>query len=443
MTIKTLAALAQPDERSLAGLVFKTDPEKASEYLQKQISSLELAEQVPETTRSSFDRLRTIYTYGILCYDLYTVAGDQARLILEQALRERFLPFYSGTVTFADANKEDHDIPADKFSDLFDALRKDGRLRRPHRWRLKLRSGKDPIYFDGMLDSLLRWARAEGLLGGQRDRVRDRSRLWFRNYVAHPTYHLQDAGHAMRAINDLAHIINRIWGADPGMPVRREPMVIAWTEDTTITGLAQYFTGPVPPTAPHVVVLADPEDPDLLDFDAQYAITVRPCDYLWGPGTWEEAAAWLQHHQPTGDHAQVLDRLFLLRYHGNRLYLPRTPAITAGLPDDQRPGTWYLLRADSPIDAFSHQRQALAGTLGHQLTGPCQCPVETITAGTWQETLDRCAELGADTSPRTAPDARPHIARTPRWNESSATANGPTHRKHSNRLTTRTRPTGR
>lgn len=417
MTIKTLAELTQPDKRSLAGLVFKTDAEKASEYLQKRISSLELAEQVPETTRNSFDRLRTIYTYGILCYDLYTVAGDQARLILEQALRERFLPFYSGTVTFTDANHDDHHIQADKFGDLFDALRQDGRLRKPHRWRLKLRTGKDPIYFDGMLDCLLRWARAEGLLGGQRDRVRDRSRLWFRTYVAHPTYHLQDAGQAIWAINDLAQIINRLWGGDPGMPIRREPMVIAWTDDTTITGLTQHFPGRVPLTAPHVIVLADPEDPDLLDFDAQYETTARPCDYLWGPGTWPETADWLERHQPTGDHAEVLDRLFLLRYHGNRLYLPRSPAIAAGLPEDRRPGTWYLLRADSPIDAFSHQRQALAGVPGHQLTGPCQCPVETITAGTWQEALDRCAALGADVTPRPVPDARPLISRVPSWNE--------------------------
>ena len=331
MTIKSLAELALPDERSLAGLVFNVDAEKASEYLQKQISSLELAERVPETTRNSFERLRTIYTYGILCYDLYTVAGDQARLILEQALRERFLPFYDRTVTFTDANNDDHDIQADKFSDLYDALRKDGRLRKPHRWRLKLRSGRDPIYFDGMLDSLLRWARAEGLLGGQRDRVRDRSRKWFRNYVAHPAYHLQDAGHAIWAINDLAQIINRLWGADPGVPVQREPMVIAWTNEMTVTGMAQYFQpGRAPLTAPHIVVLADPDDPDLLDFDAQYETTARPCDYLWGPGTWPETADWLAQHQPVGDHAQVLNRLFLLRYHDNRLYLPRTPAITAG-----------------------------------------------------------------------------------------------------------------
>jgi hypothetical protein len=418
MTIKSLAELAQPDERSLAGLVFNVDAEKASEYLQKQTSSLELAEQVPETTRNSFERLRAIYTYGILCYDLYTVAGDQARLILEQALRERFLPFYGGTVTFTDAKNKDHDLQADKFSDLFDALRKDGRLRRPHRWRLKLHSRKDAIYFDGMLDSLLRWARAEGLLGGQRDRIRDRSRLWFRNYVAHPTYHLQDAGHAIWAINDLAQIINRLWGADPGMPVQREPMVIAWTDDTTVTGLAGYFQpGRVPLTAPHVVILADPEDPDLLDFDAQYETTARPCDYLWGPGTWEETAHWLEQHQPTSDHAQVLDRLFLLRYHGNRLYLPRTPGVTASLHEDQRTGTWYLLRADSPTDAFSHQRQALADVPGHQPTGLCHCPVETITCGSWQEALDRCAALGADITPMQVPDARPHIAHTPRWNE--------------------------
>jgi hypothetical protein len=57
-------------------------------------------------------------------------------------------------------------------------------------------SGHEPVRFNGMLKSLLRWARAEGLLAGQGDRMRDEPRAWFRNYVAHPSYHLYDPGHA-------------------------------------------------------------------------------------------------------------------------------------------------------------------------------------------------------------------------------------------------------
>lgn len=38
-------------------------------------------------------RLCTLFAYGTSCYDLYTVAEDLARMVTEQALRERFLPF--------------------------------------------------------------------------------------------------------------------------------------------------------------------------------------------------------------------------------------------------------------------------------------------------------------------------------------------------------------
>ena len=98
MIIKTLEDLQQPDEASLRftplGLGPKMRPEDAAEYQQKIIARFDLSSQVPETTRNSFERVRTIYSYGVLCYELYTVAGDQARLVIEQALRDRFLPFY-------------------------------------------------------------------------------------------------------------------------------------------------------------------------------------------------------------------------------------------------------------------------------------------------------------------------------------------------------------
>ena len=49
-----------------------------------------------------------------------------------------------------------------------------------------------------MLASLLRWARAEGLLAGQGDRLKDPVRAWFGNFAAHPTWHLQGPDHAER-----------------------------------------------------------------------------------------------------------------------------------------------------------------------------------------------------------------------------------------------------
>jgi len=419
LIIKTLTELQEPDERSLHftpwGIGGRTRPEDAAEYQQKVISRLELSGQVPENTRKSFERLRTLYAYSVLCYDLYTVAGDQARLVTEQALRERLLSFHGGTVTFRHSGDgRERAVIADRWEVLQAAIPSS------RRWRLKLRSGREPIEFNGMLTSLLRWARAEGLLAGQQDRMRDAPRAWFRNTVAHPTsYHLQGPDHAEWAIADLAQIINRLWGAPSGRPVYREVMVIAWADDTVAWNAARWFTPPRTRAGDWacVIVLADPEEPGFGDYDAIYESTYRPCDWLWGPGTCQDAQAWLQAHQPAGDEAETIDRLFLLRYNNDLLYIPRSPGVAAALSEGGREGAWYLIRADSPFDAFSHQRQTLAGVPGHADAGECvACPIETVTTGNLQQVLGQCAALGADVTPRPVPDVRVSMSRMPRCN---------------------------
>jgi hypothetical protein len=45
-----------------------------------------------------------------LCYDLYTVAGDLARMVTEQALRDRFLRFYGDQLIFVHAGDQ-HEKP--------------------------------------------------------------------------------------------------------------------------------------------------------------------------------------------------------------------------------------------------------------------------------------------------------------------------------------------
>lgn len=418
MIIKTLEELQHPDQASLSftpvGLGPGMRAADAAEYHQKIIARFDLSSQVPDTTRNSFERVRTIFSYGVLCYELYTVAADQARLVVEQALRDRFLPFYDGTVMFRDASGGLHEVRADKFDDLYQAIRDHGRLRP---WKLQLRSGKAPIRFDGMLTTLLAWARAEGLLDGQRDRMRDEPRVRLRNYVAHPSYHLEMPPDAASEIADLALIINRLWGAPSGAPVAREVMAIAWDDKTVTWGQVERFsTGPVKGTATCVLVRAYPED-DLASYDSLYEVTHHPCEFLWGPGSWPDAQAWLQQQRLIGDEAATLDRLFMLRYNDKRLYLPQVAPIAAGLDAELQEGIWYLIRADSPNDAFSHQRQVLAGASGHSPTRHCRCPVETLGEGTLQEVLSIAAAVGADVNPRQVPDVRVSISWTPRWNE--------------------------
>lgn len=44
-----------------------------------------------EGTRQSFEQLRTIFCYGLLRYDTYTLVNDHALLVFELALRDRFI----------------------------------------------------------------------------------------------------------------------------------------------------------------------------------------------------------------------------------------------------------------------------------------------------------------------------------------------------------------
>ena len=78
MDIRTLAEMQESDRRSLMSYVWTAEPAQAAELAQYAIGQIELAPAVPDTTRQAFERLCTLFAYGILCYDLYTVAGDLA-----------------------------------------------------------------------------------------------------------------------------------------------------------------------------------------------------------------------------------------------------------------------------------------------------------------------------------------------------------------------------
>jgi hypothetical protein len=78
------------------------------------------------------------------------------------------VPFYNGTATFRKKNQVEA-ISATSYSQIFEAV-----SRGPVKgWQLVL-SGGQAMDFNGMLAALLQWARAEQLLPGQRDRIRDR-----------------------------------------------------------------------------------------------------------------------------------------------------------------------------------------------------------------------------------------------------------------------------
>lgn len=77
----------------------------------------------------------------------------------------------------------------------------------------------------------------------------------------------------------------------------------------------------------HALVRGVPHDRDLLHFDAKYETARNPAEWLWGPGSGRDAVAWLAREHPPDDEVDLLDRIFLLRYHAPLLYLPRNPDL--------------------------------------------------------------------------------------------------------------------
>ncbi|MEU9247747.1 hypothetical protein [Streptomyces sp. NPDC048385] len=144
-----------------------------------------------EGTRREFERLQRLFAYGLLDYDVFTVVDDSALLVMEQALRERFLQWCAGTVTFEDVNGLESPVVEDvrTYGDVFAAAKKLDRRRRQRpegqpspRWQLKV--GSTLIDFNGMLAGLRTWARAANLLRGQRTRCIEHSETGIRRTLA-------------------------------------------------------------------------------------------------------------------------------------------------------------------------------------------------------------------------------------------------------------------
>src|ERR1700728_4108600 len=236
MEIKSLDELREVDERTLSfsplGLGGKMRPEDAARFQQEVVCHPEVASGVPQPVRDCFDRLRMAHAYGVLSYDFFTIAHDEPQLALEFALRERFVEFHNGTVAFRDAGGDLHHVGTAPFRQLQAEIRR----HEIDEWRLVISRTGGAIRFDGMLDSLLRWAHEEGLLPGQRNRARDRLFRHMRDYVAHGAGdHLLMPVDSAEAIRDVGEIINQLWGlATPGgrlypEPIRREVQLVGWS----------------------------------------------------------------------------------------------------------------------------------------------------------------------------------------------------------------------
>ncbi len=243
MDIKTFEQLTTPDERTLRftplGLSTGSQvlkPVYAAEFQQQVIASSDLHPDVPEDTRNSFERVRTLHSYGILFYEAFTVANDLSWLVMEQAFRERFVTYYNDTIPFVHTiDKTENTLSVQNFEDLYKAVNRGGTYANPA-WNLKLRKSEQSMAFRATFSSLLQWARKEGLLYGQRNKRTEEVYRRIRNHVAHPSYHISMPPDSARTIHDLAEIMDRLWEhATPGgplypAPLDREVLVVAWTD---------------------------------------------------------------------------------------------------------------------------------------------------------------------------------------------------------------------
>jgi hypothetical protein len=128
---KTFDQLITPDPRTLrfsplGFLPGTVTSELATELQQEAIGWCDLRENVPEQTRLAFERLRAVHTYGVLCYELFTVAADLSLLVFEQALGERFVALYDGRIPLAAKDGTEDVLVVRGFDEIYGALNRRG-----------------------------------------------------------------------------------------------------------------------------------------------------------------------------------------------------------------------------------------------------------------------------------------------------------------------------
>jgi hypothetical protein len=152
---RTLEDLQAPDEltqhftRFGLATTHMLTPESTVAYQHELLAGTDLVDEVSEGTRCSFERLRTVYIYGVLEYEFFTVAGEFARLVVEQALRDRFLTYHHDGITLVNTRtRQERVVQVESFEDVRAAFKQSGGP-----WKLKLKTPVPPMTFSGMQGS--------------------------------------------------------------------------------------------------------------------------------------------------------------------------------------------------------------------------------------------------------------------------------------------------
>ena len=354
-----LAWLRAPDELSLIfnpiGLGSPLEPEDAAEHQMQMIEHARLVDAVPEAVRENFERARKLHLYGILEYEFFTAASDYAPLVLEGALRLRFLSHYENQIPVFQGSRSAV-LDAEDFEAILKA--------KGNTW---LRQGERKEPLPRYLRALLEWARRERLLPGRRTRIVDRVLGELRNHAAHPVGRtINDPVESARMLRDVAEYINCLWGARTedgrlfGGPLRRRSRVAVVYPDGSAATMGLGHVGGLPPDerdGTFAVFLAVDDEELILPFQGfayrdGFQGTVYPCERLW-IGKWEDLKSRIE----AGDFLAVEDRV----EHRDRVFLVRSTDAGPDLPcspsdllaaSNQAEGKWIELVADDPYEAF-------------------------------------------------------------------------------------------
>lgn len=337
----------------------------------EQAARMELPTAVPQQVRDQFAKVQRMYAGGVFTYDNFTACVREAYRVLEVALKVRFAERYATGVPILtrDGREEVEDL--DRFLEL------------PPRARHVLRGHP---HFNGSLSAHMRWARSEGLLYGERNRVRERLTIAIRNDELHDVHDRTrmppDARYALCAAGEMIAIL---WGAAmptklwyPGT-VEREVMVFGQgpKEHESIRFLLEQLSE-VPEDDETDLrswfVLRVAFEQDLFFWDPQFQLTGTPVEILWGPASWGDLLQVAEAHGAVADHATFVDRLFFVRQVGGEYELPRN-AEQARRTQEVMGERWLVVRADSPSDVIEHLRRVRAGTCAPR---PCNCPLTVL-----------------------------------------------------------------
>ena len=219
MKIKTIEELTAPGDAVRRftpwGLdtVRQLTPGSSLRFIQRMVAGCDLAPEIPGNVRQLFERCRMLHTYGFFheAYEFFTVASPLVFFTLEAALGAAFVRDYPEGIPLARTKtRETRIFSSNSFAEVFEILNEGWRVQGDRELES---TGFRWNRFNGSMKSLLAWARARGLLYGERNSVIEEAILQLRHLGAHPhSVPTLTPIDSARAIRDVAEMINHLWG---------------------------------------------------------------------------------------------------------------------------------------------------------------------------------------------------------------------------------------